>query len=148
MHHTFKGIYTKFRGDNGRISNVLYENIYIEVIILISLSHQWGGTFHLYLFCPFAYKLNSKALWYRNKESCRKVLQFKPMAVTIMYDMTILVTITKLWFIHSYIGRCIFFIFVRKKIAGMLLQFVCVTWFKILIAKQWIWLVSCFSLSA
>jgi len=30
MHHTFKGIYTKFRGDNGRISNVLYENIYIE----------------------------------------------------------------------------------------------------------------------
>ena len=39
MHHTFKGIYTKFRGDNGRISNVLYENIYIEVINLISLSH-------------------------------------------------------------------------------------------------------------
>ena len=31
MHHTFKGIYTKFRGDNGRISNVLFENIYIEV---------------------------------------------------------------------------------------------------------------------
>jgi len=30
MHHTFKGIYTKFRGDNGRISNVLFENIYIE----------------------------------------------------------------------------------------------------------------------
>ena len=35
MHHTFKGIYTKFRGDNGRISNVLYENIYIEVMVLI-----------------------------------------------------------------------------------------------------------------
>jgi len=30
MHHTFKGIYTKFRSANGRISNVLYENIYIE----------------------------------------------------------------------------------------------------------------------
>ena len=37
MHHTFKGIYTKFRGDNGRISNVLYENIYIEVMLLIVL---------------------------------------------------------------------------------------------------------------
>ena len=35
MHHTFKGIYTKFRGDNGRISNVLYENIYIEVMVMI-----------------------------------------------------------------------------------------------------------------
>ena len=31
MHNTFKGIYTKFRGSNGRISNVLYENIYMEV---------------------------------------------------------------------------------------------------------------------
>jgi len=30
MHNTFKGIYTKFRGSNGRISNVLYENIYME----------------------------------------------------------------------------------------------------------------------
>ena len=37
MHHTFKGIYTKFRGDNGRISNVLYENIYIEVMVLIGM---------------------------------------------------------------------------------------------------------------
>jgi len=30
MHHTWKGIYTKFRGSGGRISNVLYENIYME----------------------------------------------------------------------------------------------------------------------
>jgi len=34
MHNTWKGIYTKFRGGNeekgGRISNVLYENIYME----------------------------------------------------------------------------------------------------------------------
>ena len=35
MRHTFKGIYTKFRGDNGQISNVLYENIYIEVHLSI-----------------------------------------------------------------------------------------------------------------
>ena len=40
MHHTFKGIYTKFRGDNGRISNVLYENIYIEVIIFSAILPQ------------------------------------------------------------------------------------------------------------
>ena len=34
MHHTWKGIYMKFRGGDsskgGHISNVLYENIYIE----------------------------------------------------------------------------------------------------------------------
>ena len=32
MHHTSKGIYMKFRGGNtgGRISNVLYENIYMD----------------------------------------------------------------------------------------------------------------------
>ena len=34
MHHTWKGIYLKFRGGDvttgGRISNVLYENIYME----------------------------------------------------------------------------------------------------------------------
>ena len=41
MHHTFKGIYTKFRGDNGRISNVLYENIYIEVIIFNTFLPQY-----------------------------------------------------------------------------------------------------------
>ena len=31
MHHTWKGLYLKFRSENGVISNVLYENIYIEV---------------------------------------------------------------------------------------------------------------------
>ena len=37
MHHTFKGIYTKFSSDNGRISNVVYENIYIEVLVFCCL---------------------------------------------------------------------------------------------------------------
>lgn len=30
MHHTWKGIYTKFSGSGGKITNVLYENIYME----------------------------------------------------------------------------------------------------------------------
>ena len=34
MHHTWKGIYMKFSGGDvtagGRISNILYENIYME----------------------------------------------------------------------------------------------------------------------
>ena len=34
MHHTWKGIYMKFRGsdteEGGRVSNVLYENIYMD----------------------------------------------------------------------------------------------------------------------
>merc|ERR1712188_758 len=30
MHNTYKGIYTKFRGDGGSIADVTYENIVIE----------------------------------------------------------------------------------------------------------------------
>jgi len=30
MHHTWKGLYLKFRSEGGTISNVLYENIYLE----------------------------------------------------------------------------------------------------------------------
>merc|ERR1712196_771 len=30
MHNTYKGIYTKFRGDGGSITDVTYENIVIE----------------------------------------------------------------------------------------------------------------------
>ena len=35
MHHTWKGIYSKFRGDNGRITNVLFENVYMEVTTVL-----------------------------------------------------------------------------------------------------------------
>lgn len=30
MHHTYKGIYMKFRGSGGTVSNVLYENIVMD----------------------------------------------------------------------------------------------------------------------
>ena len=31
MHHTWKGIYLKFRSEGGTISNILYENILLDV---------------------------------------------------------------------------------------------------------------------
>ena len=31
MYHTWKGIYLKFRKDGANITNVLYENIWLEV---------------------------------------------------------------------------------------------------------------------
>ena len=64
MPHSLKGIYMKFRGgdtnEGGRVSNVLYENIYMEApeqfAIWIGPAQQSGGLWYI-MWCGVVYNV-------------------------------------------------------------------------------------------